>query len=74
MPTISISREAYERLKKRKEPGETISEVILREVSELSQAAGEKLDRIARSGVPKANPKVRKALLEGRGRRAPRPS
>jgi hypothetical protein len=51
----------------------TFSEVILREVSELARAPGEKLDRIARSGVPKANPKVRKALLEGRGRRAPRP-
>ena len=72
MPTISISAEAYKRLKKRKEAGDNFSDVILREVPELRETAGEVFDNLERTGVPKANSKLRKAMLAGRGRRPPR--
>ena len=70
--TITISTEAYKRLKKRKEPGESFSEVILREVPKLWETGGEILDGLKRQGVPKANPELLKAWRAGRGRRSPR--
>ena len=67
--TITISNAAYQRLKKRKEPGESFSDVILRNVPELWETGGEILDGFECHGVPKANPKLRRAWRGGRDRR-----
>lgn len=72
--TITLSVEAYARLKKLKEPGDSYSDVILRELPDPCLTAGELLDRLEREGVPKADPKLRAAWLAGRGRRSNRPS
>jgi len=74
MATISITltTEAYRRLKKRKQPGESFSDVVLREVPEIWETAGELLNGFDRLGVPKADPELVKQLKEGRGRRSPR--
>jgi len=74
MATISITltTEAYRRLKKRKQPGESFSDVVLREVPEIWETAGELLNGFERMGVPKADPELVKQLKEGRGRRSPR--
>ena len=70
--TITISREAHGRLRKRQEPGESISDLILRELPEPCDTAGEVLAYLEKHGVPKANPKLERAMLAGRGRRSPR--
>lgn len=70
--TITISVPAYERLKKLKEPGESFSEVVLRELPEPYDTCGEILDSFKLRPSPKANPKLREAMLNGRGRRSPR--
>src|SRR2546423_12470590 len=55
MATISITltTEAYRRLKKRKQPGESFSDVVLREVPEIWETAGELLSGFERMGVPR---------------------
>jgi len=70
--SINISSEAYGRLKKRKLPGDSFSDVILRELPASWDTAGEVLDGLFESEVPKANPKLRAAVLSGRGRRSSR--
>ena len=70
MPSIciNVSTVAYWRLKKRKGPGESFSDVILREVPELPlETCGQLEDYFASHGVPKAAPKLRAAMLAGRG-------
>lgn len=70
--TITISVTAYERLKKLKEPGESFSEVVLRELPEPCDTCGDILASFKRQPVPHANPKLREAMLAGRGRRSSR--
>ncbi len=69
---VSLNDAAYKRLKKLKLPGDSFSDVLLRELPEPLATAGEVLDYFQKHGVPKANPELRKALLEGRGRRSRR--
>jgi hypothetical protein len=70
---INVSTVAYGRLKKRKGPGESFSDVILREVPEMPlETCGQILDYFETHGVPKADPKLRAAMLAGRGRRSKR--
>jgi predicted CopG family antitoxin len=68
--TISLTQPAYERLKKLKLPGENFSDVVLRKIPVSCETAGEILDYFESHPVPKANPKMRAAMLAGRGRRA----
>ena len=70
---VSLNESAYKRLRKLKLPGESFSDVVLRELPEPLETAGEMLDHFEKHGVPKANPQLRKAMLNGRGRRSRRP-
>jgi len=70
--TIALTQPAYERLKKQKLPGESFSDVVLREIPEPLETAGEILDYFQSHPVPQANPKRREAMLAGRGRRSNR--
>ena len=71
--TITIDVEAYNRLKNRKEPGDSFSDVILRELPEIADTCGDLLESFKRHPVPAADPALRKAMLAGRGRRSNRP-
>jgi predicted CopG family antitoxin len=66
--TITLSTEAHARLKKLKAAGDSFSDVILRELPDPCLTAGELLDRLESMEVPKADPKLRAAMLAGRGR------
>jgi predicted CopG family antitoxin len=70
--TLTINTAAHSRLKKLKAPGDSFSDVILRELPEPWETAGEVLDGLERMQVPKADPELRAAVLAGRGRRSPR--
>jgi predicted CopG family antitoxin len=70
--TIALTRPAYERLKKQKLPGESFSDVVLREIPEPCETAGEVLAHFEQHPVPKANARLRAAMLSGRGRRSSR--
>ena len=70
---VSLSAAAYKRLKKLKLPRDSFSDVLLRELPDPCETAGELLDHVTKEGVPPANPKLRGAMLEGRGRRSHRP-
>ena len=67
-----MSEEAYARLRRFKLPGDSFSGVILRELPEPFEKAGELEGYFTQHGVPKANPKLRRAMLAGRGRRSAR--
>ncbi len=69
---IAIKEEAYKRLKKLKQPGDSFTDVILRELPDPLETAGELLDYFETHPVPKANPKRRTTVLSGRGRRSNR--
>ncbi len=69
---ITLTKPAYERLKKLKQPGESFSQVVLRELSEKCDTCAEVLDYFDKHGVPKANSKSKKTLLSRRGRRSNR--
>jgi len=69
---ITLTKTAYDRLKKLKEPGESFSDAIIRELPEKCDTLGEIEDYYAKHGVPKANPILLKRMLEGRGRRSKR--
>ena len=64
---------ADKRLNKLKLPGESFSDVLLRELPDPVETAGELLSYYEKHGVPKANPKLRDAMLKGTGRRSRRP-
>jgi predicted CopG family antitoxin len=70
--TLTINTEAHRRLKKLKAPGDSFSDVILRELPEPWERVGDVLDGLKRMQVPKTDPKLRAAVLAGRGRRSPR--
>jgi predicted CopG family antitoxin len=69
---VNISDAAYKRLKKLKRPGDSFSDVLLRELPEPCETAGELLDYFEKYGVPKANPRLRRAMLDQRSRRSRR--
>ena len=69
---ITLTKAAYERLKKLKEPGESFSEMVLREMPERLKTCGEVEDYFAKRGVPKASARLERAMLAGRGRRSKR--
>jgi len=68
--TITLGEAAYQRLKKLKLPGESFTEVVLRELPERWETLGEMEDYFSKHGVPKANSNFREAMLRGRGRRS----
>ena len=70
--TLTINTQAHSRLKKLKAPGDSFSDVILRELPEPWETAGDVLDGLERMQVPKADLELRAAVLAGRGRRSPR--
>ena len=70
--SINVSTEAYTRLKKLKLPGESFSDVILRELPEKWETCGDVLEGLSQMNIPEPNPKLLKAMLEGRGRRSNR--
>lgn len=70
--TITIDVEAYNRLKELKEPGDSFTDVLMRELRQPLKTAGEIEEYYSKHGVPKANPKLRRAMLAGRGRRSKR--
>ena len=69
---ITLTQPAYDRLRKLKEPGESFSQMVLRELPERLATCGELEDYFAKHGVPKANPELEQAMLSGRGRRSRR--
>jgi len=69
---ITLTKPAYDRLKKLKEPGESFSQMVMRELPERCDTCGEVESYFAKHGVPKANPKLEKRMLAGRGRRSNR--
>jgi predicted CopG family antitoxin len=70
--TVTLSTEAHARLKKLKMKRDSFSDVIIRELPDPLDTAGEVLDWIEKANLPKANPKLREAMLAGRGRRSNR--
>ena len=70
--TITLNTEAHARLKERKEPGESYSDVVLRELPPLAQTCGELLDSLKTHPPPKVNPKLIEAVIAGRGHRSKR--
>ena len=70
---VQLSDAAYKRLKKFKLPGDTFSDVLLRELPDPFETAGELLDHFTKQRVPDANRKLRDAMLKRRGRRSHRP-
>ena len=69
---ISVSTEAHARLKKLKGPGDSFSDVILRELPNPCDTAGGLLARLESLPLPKADAQLRAAVLAGRGRRSKR--
>ena len=67
---ITLTRPAYERLKKLKEPGESFSDMVIRELPERADTLGELLDYWDKREMPKGNPKRAAELLARRGNRA----
>ena len=53
-------------------PGESFSDVVLREIPVPCETAGEILDYFESHPVPKVNPRLRAAILTRRGRRSNR--
>jgi hypothetical protein len=70
--TLTVRTEAYARLKKLKAPGESFSDVILREMPEPWETCGDVLAGLRALAVPKPDAKLMGAVLKGRGRRSPR--
>jgi predicted CopG family antitoxin len=70
--SITVTEEAYRRLKKLKQPGDSFSDVIVRELPEPCDTGAELLESFKTRPVPKADPQVRKIVLANRGRRSSR--
>ncbi len=70
--TLTVRTEAYARLKRLKAPGESFSDVILRELPEPWKTCGDVLDGLRKMSIPKPDPELMAAVLSGRRRRSPR--
>jgi len=70
--SITLKRSAYERLKKLKEPGDSFSDVIDRELPERCATGADVEAFYSKHGVPKVDASARKRMLQGRGRRSKR--
>jgi hypothetical protein len=70
--TLTVRTEAYARLKKLKAPGESFSDVILRELPEPWETCGDVLEGLRKLQVPRPDPGLMAAVLKGRGRRSNR--
>ena len=70
--SITLKKPAYDRLKKLKEPGDSFSDVVMRELPERIDTLGDMEDYWDRHEMPKANPKLAQKMLSGRGRRSNR--
>jgi hypothetical protein len=70
--TLTVRTEAYARLRKLKAPGESFSDVILRELPEPWGTCGDVLEGLRNVQVPTPDPKLAAAVLKGRGRRSSR--
>ena len=70
--TIALTQPAYERLKKQKLPGESFSDVVLREIPEPCETAAEVLESLRRNPPPRVDAKRIDAFLAARGRRSHR--
>ena len=68
--TLTISEEAHQRLKKHKLPGESFTQVILREIPEPFETAGDVLEFLRAEPPPKLDRVALAALRRGRGRRS----
>jgi len=69
---ITLTKPAYEKLKKLKEPGESFSQMVMRELPDRIDTLGEMLDYWEQHEVPKADPKRAAQMLATRGRRSNR--
>jgi predicted CopG family antitoxin len=70
--TLTISEEAHARLKKHKMQGESFTQVILRELPDPLQTAGDVLDYLKAQPPPRLDRKALKTLRKGRGRHSNR--
>jgi len=70
--TLTISEEAHQRLRKHKLPGESYTQVILREIPEPLEPAGNVLDFLKSEPRPEIDRQALKSLRQGRGRRSSR--
>lgn len=72
--TITLTTEAHRRLRKFKRPGQSFSDVIMEFVPQ--QSCGELLDQLEKkyAGRRLTDPKLLKAVMEGRGRSSKRHS
>ena len=70
--TLTITEEAHERLRKHKLPGESFTQVILRELPEPLETAGDVLDFLRSQPRPKIDRPALESLRRGRGRRSNR--
>jgi len=66
--TITISTEAHARLRKLKQPGDSFSQVILRDTPEPCATAGEMLEAFDNIELPAMNPRRIALMQSGRGR------
>ncbi len=70
--TLTTGDEAHQRLKRHKLPGESFTQVILRELPEPLETAGDVLDFLRAEPPPRLDPRALEALRKRRGRRSPR--
>jgi predicted CopG family antitoxin len=70
--TLTIHDEAHRRLKQHKLPGESFTQVILRQFPEPLETAGDVLDFLKSEPPPRLNRAAQEALRKRRGRRSPR--
>jgi predicted CopG family antitoxin len=70
--TIALTQPAYERLKKQKLPGESFSDVVLREIQNPCETCGDVLDSLKQKPVPEYDSNLLATMLAGRGRRSKR--
>jgi predicted CopG family antitoxin len=70
--TLTISEEAHRRLKRHRLPGESFTQVILREIPEPLETAGDVLDYLSTQAPARIDREALAALRKGRGRRSNR--
>jgi hypothetical protein len=70
--TVTLTVEAHARLLKNKLPGDSFSDVVMRELPDPCDTCGELLERLESSPPPKIDPKLLREVMSGRGRRSNR--